>query len=162
MREYNVENMLEQLKKIYVELVVNNGFEDRYLYNDNLMQLDEIELQEFDNLKAIIGSTKAIAKSGDIDVNTQGFTQEEYAELARIEKKEKEKIPLTEQEEKILKEKDTKKKNRESAISILRGISIRMPLMIYGADIADESTEMTIENFEHLVDDLSWAEFMPK
>ena len=60
MRPYNVESMLEQLKKIYVERVVNNGFEDTYLYNDHLMKLDDIELQNFDNLKKIIGSTKAL------------------------------------------------------------------------------------------------------
>ncbi len=54
MTPYNVESMLEQLKKIYVERVVNNGFEDKYLYNDCLMKLDDVELTDFDNLKAII------------------------------------------------------------------------------------------------------------
>lgn len=71
MREYNVENMLEQLKKVYIERVVSNGFEDRYLYNDHLLQLDEDELQDFDNLKKIIGSTKANQKANDVDINAQ-------------------------------------------------------------------------------------------
>ncbi len=92
----------------------------------------------------------------------QGFTQEEYAKLEAIEKKQKTKQELSEEEKSLLDEKDKKKKNRESAISILRGISIRMPLIIYGADMNDEAKEISIENFENLIDDQSWEEFMPK
>ena len=55
-----------------------------------------------------------------------------------------------------------KKNNREAAISILRGISIRMPLLIYGAELKDESQEITIDNFASLIDPQSWEEFMPK
>jgi hypothetical protein len=59
-------------------------------------------------------------------------------------------------------EKFEKKKNRDSAVSILRGISIRMPLLIYGADVTNEEKEISIDNFTELVDDKSWEEFMPK
>lgn len=55
-----------------------------------------------------------------------------------------------------------KTKNREAAISILRGISIRMPLLIYGAELSDENQEITIDNFASLIDPQSWEEFMPK
>ncbi|KAB3663524.1 DEAD/DEAH box helicase, partial [Phocaeicola vulgatus] len=48
------------------------------------------------------------------------------------------------------------------AISILRGISIRMPLLIYGAELSDENQEITIDNFASLIDPQSWEEFMPK
>ena len=51
---------------------------------------------------------------------------------------------------------------RDTAISILRGISIRMPLLIYGADVSNEEKELTLDNFTQLVDDQSWQEFMPK
>ena len=61
-----------------MERVVRNGFEDGYLYdNDQLMTLNEVELRDFENLKGIIGSTKAIPKSGDIDVNKQGVRKDE-------------------------------------------------------------------------------------
>ncbi|MBN1768709.1 MAG: Eco57I restriction-modification methylase domain-containing protein [Prolixibacteraceae bacterium] len=161
MRSYDVNGMLEQLKKVYVERVVRNGFEDGYLYNnDQLMKLESVELEEFDGLKKIIGSTKAMPKSGDIDVNKQGFTDEEYEQLETAKKKKK--TELCEEEKKLLAEKTEKKKNRDSAISILRGISIRMPLLIYGADVTNEETEISIDNFTDLVDDQSWEEFMPK
>ena len=161
MKSYDVNGMLEQLKKVYVERVVRNGFEDGYLYNnDQLMKLESIDLKEFEGLKKIIGSTKAMPKSGDIDVNKQGFTDEEYAQLEAAKKKKKEE--LTEDEKQLLAEKSEKKKNRDSAVSILRGISIRMPLLIYGADVSNEEEEISIDNFTELVDDQSWEEFMPK
>ncbi len=161
MKVYNVNAMLEQLKKVYVERVVQNGFEDAYLYNnDHLMKLGDIDLEEFDSLKKIIGSTKAMPKSGDIDINKQGFTEEEYENLDKAKKKKKEE--LSKEEKQLLDEAKEKKKNRDSAISILRGISIRMPLLIYGADVSDEEKEITIDNFAELIDNQSWEEFMPK
>jgi hypothetical protein len=163
MSTYNVEGMLEQLKKVYIERVVRNGFEDNHLYNnDSLMKLDAFELNDFDNLKGIIGSTKAMAKSGDIDINKQGFSDEEYEDLGDAEKKNRKKEELTDEQKRLLKEKEEKRKNRDSAVSILRGISIRMPLLIYGADVNDEKEEISIDNFAQLIDPQSWEEFMPK
>ena len=40
MKEYDVNKMLEQLKRVYIERVVSNGFEDSHLYNnDHLMHV---------------------------------------------------------------------------------------------------------------------------
>ena len=166
MSQFDVPKMLEQLKRVYVERVVRNGFEDRSLYNDELMKLNDLELQEFDDLKKIIGQTKAMPKTNQVDINNQGLTDEQYEELEDLEKKSKkrgrDKQPLTEEEKQRLAELKKKKENREAAISILRGISIRMPLLIYGAELQDESQEITIDNFASLIDSQSWEEFMPK
>lgn len=166
MNQFDVPKMLEQLKKVYVERVVRNGFEDRSLYNDELMKLNDLELQEFDDLKKIIGQTKAMPKTNQVDINNQGLTDEQYEELESLEKKSKkrgkDKQPLTEEEKQRLEELKKKKNNREAAISILRGISIRMPLLIYGAELSDEKQEITIDNFASLIDPQSWEEFMPK
>ena len=166
MKQFDVPRMLEQLKKVYVERVVRNGFEDKSLYNDELMKLNDLELQEFNDLKKIIGQTKAMPKTNQVDINNQGLTDEQYEELEDLEKKfkkkGKDKQPLTEEEKLRLAELKKKKENREAAISILRGISIRMPLLIYGAELQDESQEITIDNFASLIDPQSWEEFMPK
>lgn len=128
--------------------------------------MDKLALEEFSKLKEIIGSTKAQGSTGDININAQGLTDEQY-ELLQIpeirEKPIKELAP--EQQEALAREKEIKK-NRDTAISILRGISIRMPLLMYGADLQKnlDGTEdaITLDNFCDLVDDLSWEEFMPK
>lgn len=160
MKKLDENHMLQQLKRVYVERVVQNGFEDGYLYNDELMRLTDVDIKEFDELKGIIGQTKAMGKSNDITVNDQGLTNEEYAEKEKLEKKKKRE--LTEEEKARLEELKKKKKVKEDAISILRGISIRMPLMIYGAKVENEDEELTIDNFTQLVDAQSWEEFMPR
>ena len=166
MKKLNTEHMLQQLKRVYVERVVQNGFEDGYLYNDELMKLSDVDIKEFDELKGIIGQTKAMGKSNDIMVNNQGLTEEEYEELENLgkenRKKGKEKKELTPEQLARLEELKKKKKVKEDAISILRGISIRMPLLIYGANVENEDEELTIDNFTQLVDSQSWEEFMPK
>ena len=160
MDKFDVPRMLEQLKKVYVERVVRNGFEDNSLYNDELLKLDDLELQEFDDLKKIIGQTKAMPKTNQVDINNQGLNNEDYEEKEKLEKKPKKE--LTEEEKRRLEELKKKTKNREAAISILRGISIRMPLLIYGAELDDEDDEITIDNFAEKIDPRSWEEFMPK
>lgn len=161
MKRFNTEQMLQQLKRVYVERVVQHGFEDGYLYNNyELMRLSDVDIREFDELKGIIGKTKAMGKTNDIIVNNQGLTDEEYAEQEQLEKKNKRQ--RTPEEQARLEELKKKRKVKEDAISILRGISIRMPLLIYGADITDEDKELTIDNFTSLVDSRSWEEFMPK
>ena len=72
-----------------------------------------------------------MAKTADSDVNNQGVTNEEYEEKERLEKKKKKE--LTEEERRRVEELKKKTSERQNAISILRGISIRMPLLIYGA-----------------------------
>ncbi len=161
MTDYNVNGMLEQLKKVYIERVVNNGFEDTHLYNrDQLMQLDDVEVEEFNGLKKVIGSTKAMPKSKDIEVNKQGFTEEDYEQIEQAQKKKKKE--LSPEDKELLERYKEQKKMRDTAVSILRGISIRMPLLIYGADVKNEESEISIDNFTDLVDNQSWEEFMPK
>ena len=159
MKPYNVNIMLQQLKKAYVERVVDNGFDDTKIYNDNLLKLSDIELKMFDDLKGIIGSTKQKKKISEIDINKQGFTEEEWVEIEEAKKKNKRE--LSEEQKKLLEELKEKKKQKNDAISILRGISIRIPLLIYGADISDDE-DVTVNNFTSIVDDISWNEFMPK
>ena len=158
MKAYDTNRLLQQLKRAYAERAVQNGFDDTKLYNDELLRLEELDIQKFNNLKKIVGTSKAAPKSKEVNINDQGFTEEEYEELARIEKKPKR--DRTPEEEKLLEEKKEKQKLKNSAISILRGISIRMPLLIYGADIPIDE-DITMEKLVDIVDDSSWDEFMP-
>ena len=158
MNYYNPDILLQQLKKAYTDRVVKNGFDDKHIYNENLLKLDDIQLQEFEALKKIVGTSKQTEKVREIDINTQGFTKEEYEELERIERKPKRE--LTEQELALLEEKKKKKDNAQKAMSILRGISIRIPLLIYGADVP-VNKEIEVKNFVDIIDDASWNEFMP-
>ena len=159
MKEFSVNYMLQELKKAYAERVAKNGFDDPKMYNDELLKLTEVDLKKFEKLKGIVGNSKQQKKSGEIDVNDEGFSEEELEKIKKIQNKPKNE--RTPEEIEKLKELAEKRKNRQAAISILRAISIRMPLLVYGMDI-NINEEVTIEKFPDLVDDISWEEFMPK
>ncbi len=159
MEPYDVTKMLSQLKQAYIERVVDNGFDDVKMYNDNLYKLNENALSKFENLKGIIGATKQKKKISSIEINTQGFSNEQWEELKKA--KETKKNERTEEQKKLIEEELKRRKQKNDAISILRGISIRIPLLIYGAEIK-ENQNVTVDNFTEIVDDVSWNEFMPK
>ena len=158
-RKYSVESMMEQIKQIYAERAVNSGFEDESLYNDELLKLNEIDASKFNELKDIIGSSKAEKKKKEVVVNGQGLTDEQVEKADDSDEKPEPKKLTREQleEQKRIKQ---AKEARKKAIDILRGISIRMPLMIYGADVPIDE-DISIDNFIKIVDDESWKEFMP-
>ena len=159
MHQYNTNNLLQQLKRAYADRVLRSGFDDTSLYNDELLKLTDVEIEKFKELSGIIGKTKAQKATNDITINDQGLTQEEYEALEKLKKKKKRE--LTPEEKARLEELKRMKKLRNDAISILRGISIRMPLLIYGADIPFDD-DVTIDNFSDLIDEESWKEFMPE
>lgn len=158
-RTYSVESMMEQIKQIYAERAVNSGFEDESLYNDELLKLDEIDASKFNELKDIIGASKASKKKKDVVVNGQGLTDEQVEHIDDPEPPTPPK-DLTKEEQEERKKKKQAKEARKKAIDIRRGVSIRMPLMIYGADVPIEE-DIDIDSFVDIIDDESWKEFMP-
>ena len=161
MSTYNVDSMLEQLKRAYITRVTRNGCDDPRLYNQEMLRkLTEADLEKFKELHGIIGSTKANHASTDVDMAKTGLTNEQYQQYEKL--KNKKQRELTEEEKRLLEEAKEKKKNADSAISILRGISIRLPLLMYGAELNNEGQDITLENFADLIDDQSWEEFMPR
>lgn len=63
------------------------------------------------------------------------------------------------------KKRDEENREKRARMSVLRGVSIRIPLLVYGAEINDDAgEEITIDNFasDEIVDQASWEEFMPK
>ena len=161
MKPYNVDQMMQQLKRVYVDKVVNTGFEDGHLYSKKLLDLSDIELERFADLREIIGQTKASNKIPEIPINRQGFDNDDIEKMQKEQKKKTGK-QITIEEARRLLELQMKRKQRDTAVSILRGISIRMPLLLYGAKLESEEEQITLDRFVELVDDQSWAEFMPQ
>lgn len=155
-KKYSVEAMMEQIKQIYAERAVNSGFDDDSLYNDELLKLDEFDASNFNKLKNIIGATKASKKMKKVIINGQGLTDEQIEHID-------DPVPsssLSPDEIIELKKRKQAKTARKNAINILRSISIRMPLMIYGANVSIHE-DIDINNFVNIVDDVSWKKFMP-
>ncbi|WP_461218048.1 Eco57I restriction-modification methylase domain-containing protein [Lapidilactobacillus salsurivasis] len=159
MQEYQVDSLLTKLKRVYAEKAVRTGFDDDSIYSDELLKLDKQDLNDFNDLKALVGSTPSEKKKIKIPVNEQGLSNEEYEQAENAKNKKPRERTLEEQE--ALEKLKQQKKQRRVMISILRAISIRIPLMIYGMDI-DLEQDVSFIDFAKRVDDKSWAEFMPK
>ena len=158
MKPYKVDSLLAKIKRVYAEKAVRTGFDDDSLYSDALLMLGEKDLDDFNGLKAIVGTTKAEKKPFKVDVNNQGLDQEEYDKAIQGEKKPKRQ--RTAEEQAVLDKVKELKKQRKTMISILRSISIRIPMMIYGMDVKLDE-DVNINKFINQVDDKSWKEFMP-
>lgn len=158
MKEYSVSSMLTQLKRAQAERAVRNGFDDISIYNDELLKLSEVDLKEFEKLRGIVGKTKQSKKTIQVDINKQGMSEEEWEAATRGERKKP--SERTDEEKAAMKKRLEISKQKQTMISILRGISIRIPLMIYGMEL-DIDNDITIDSFVDMVDDVSWREFMP-
>lgn len=158
MQSYSVSTMMRELKKAYAEKAVLSGFDDSSIYNDALWEVSGEDAEMFNQLQGKLKKTNQSKKTKQIDINTTGMDQEERELAKRAEKKSrKERTP----EELELIQKERKKRNEvQNMIAILRSVSIRIPLMIYGMDI-DLDADVSLETFVSKVDSVSWEEFMP-
>lgn len=168
MVEYEPERLFEQLEHVYIERVVRNGFNDNSLYDLRaLMSLDGEELTELNNLGNEIAKTTSMEKpKRAVDISHNGLSAHQQAVAARAKKKKDNHEPLTPEEQAAYdaakKRKEQERKERDNRITILRGISLRIPLMMYGADVDDDAVSLTLDNFTDQIDAASWAEFMPR
>lgn len=159
MKPYDVGAMLVQLKQAIIERVSRNGFDDPKLYNDELLKLEELDIAKFNELQKIVGkSTRETIN--EIEVNNLGMDDLQAKQAEEAERKQRVKQELTDEEKEALKKLKEAREQKRSAISILRAVSIRMPMMVYGADVPIKE-DITLQKFVDLVDDESWEEFMP-
>lgn len=177
MVEYDANKLFKQLESVYIDRLVTSGFNDNCLYNPiELMNMDSAELNK---LGAKIAKTSNMEKPKNASPNgalqMNHLTEEERKKLEEARRKAKEnrknkKDPyegLSDDEIAALEaEKERKakeRKERENRISNIRGISLRIPLLMYGgADAGDPNEDLTVENFTRKIKDESWEEFMPK
>lgn len=157
MKPYDVGEMLGQLKKAIIERVSRNGFDDPKLYNDELLKLDELDMAKFNQLKEIVGKSTG-EKINEIKINELGMDDLKMKKAEEAERKKKQE--LTEEQKEALKKLKEARDQKKAAISILRAVSIRMPMLVYGADVSIRE-DITLQKFIDIVDEESWQEFMP-
>jgi len=160
MEFYDVPKMMRQLKRLTVDAAVKSGFDDDSIYKaDAGIVMDKQKLQLVDLLKMRLTPQKKGKKQTAVPVNEQGLTDEQYKKAQEAKHKPK-KQRSKEEQEALDKEKEMKK-TQQALFDLLRNISIRLPLLIYGtATDFDESIRLV--DFIDIVDEASWKEFMPK
>lgn len=169
MREQQISQIVNRLyahlNSAYVERAVHSGFDDSSVYNiEELLRMDADFLN---GLAETIGKTeggkrlkvKDKDKAKPIVISGGDFTP-----LPKKKKDPKEETPEERQQrEEAQRRKEELRKEQDNRIQIIRSIAIRIPLMMFGAS-GTVSRAITIDNITdpQVVDDRSWAEFMPK
>lgn len=162
MTPYNVNGMLEQLKRAYIDRIVTHGFEDPNLFNrDMLLQLDKSAVDKFDALQKLMSSSTS--KNSDTNKEKQIIMADNgmNPDGAKQSDQQPSQTPLSDDERAALEERKEAKSKREKALKALKGVAIRIPMLIYGADI-DVNQDIDLEQFVDMVDPISWEEFMPR
>ena len=160
MTEYDVPRMMRQIKRMTVDKAIKSGFDDESVYKSDtgiVMNQDDVSL--INTLGDVLTPQKQAKRQTKVVINSQGLTGEEYEQAERAKRKPKRE--LSPEEQALLDKLKAQEQNKKKVIALLRNISIRLPLLIYGAD-ADLTENIGMSDFIRLTDDESWKEFMPK
>lgn len=160
MRTYDVDEMMRQIKRISVDSAINSGFDDDTIYlSDAGMSFSEIDVAVLRKLSDVVLPQKKGKRQTEFTVNENGLTDEKRNLAKKAERKPKK--DLTPEEKEALELLKKQKEEQKKLFDLLRAVSIRLPLLFYGAD-ADITEIIHLIDFIKLVDDESWEEFMPK
>ena len=160
MEFYDVPKMMRQLKRLTVDAAVKSGFDDDSIYKaDAGIVMDQQKLRLMEALKLRLNPQKKGKKQTSVSVNDHGMTDEKYRQAQNAKRKPKKE--RTKEEQEALAQERELRKQQQALFDLLRNISIRLPLLIYGtATEFDESIKLA--KFITIVDEASWKEFMPK
>lgn len=160
MRSYNVDEMMRQIKRISVDAAINSGFDDDTIYlSDAGMKISQFDQDILRKLADVVTPQKKGKKQTDVVISDSGMTEEQHKLADKAKRKPKK--DLTEEEKAALELYKKQKEEQKKMFNLLRAVSIRLPLLFYGAD-ADITEIIHLKDFVQIVDDESWGEFMPK
>lgn len=192
MNPMDVNEIYKQLENVFVDRLVRKGFDDPCLYNQTELNKIDKEIintigehggqapdekrQEAKNVVDLSHMTdeqraayeesirqkkaEAARKAADKAKKDEEFKKkwESWSEEER-EKWLQEEAEKAAHLEELKKQRDEFKKR----ITNIRGIALRIPLLMYGgADAGDTKEDITVDNFTRKIKDESWTEFMPK
>lgn len=159
MREYDVSSMMRQIKRISVDSAINSGFDDNTIYlTDAGLYRDDLDEELLKKLANVVDPKRRGNKNKSVIVAKSLLTDEQRRKIEKVKKKDKKE--LTPEERALLEKEREARKQQQKLFDLLRAVSIRLPLLFYGAD--EDITEIIkLKDFVEIVDDESWKEFLP-
>lgn len=192
MSPMEVGDIYKRLESVFIDRLITKGFDDNCLYvQDELNKIDPEILNEIGKNGGEAPDEKRKEANPIVDLShmteeqrkawEENIRRKKAAAAAKAAKKlekdeefrkkweswdEKQRQEYLRQEaEKAARREEAKKQREEfkKRISNIRGIALRIPLLMYGgADAGDPNEDLTVDNFTRKIKDESWAEFMPK
>lgn len=149
----DVDRVIRELNKSFADKTVQNGFDCNDLYNDDaLMHLNGDDFSLLDKIHKHEKDSKRHGKP--IILNPNDI-------LTAKHNNKKPESKRTSREKHAIDKVECAQLNRKWAINVLRPISLRIPLLIYGMR-TEFNAKTKASDFTKEVDNLSWDDFMPK
>ena len=192
MSQMDVNSIYKQLENVFIDRLVRKGFDDLCLYNQEELNkvnpeiLNQIganggqapdekrkETQEVIDLSHMTEEQRAAweekirqkkAEAAD-RAKKKAEKDEEFQKQWESWSEEQREEWLRQEAERIARCEKAKEEREEfrKRITNIRGIALRIPLVMYGgADAGDTKENITVDNFTRKIKEESWAEFMPK
>lgn len=192
MSPMDVNSIYKKLESVYIDRLVRKGFDDNCLYvQEELNKIDPNLLNQIGVNGGQAPDEKRKDAKETIDLSHMTEEQraaweekirQKKAEAAEKAKKKAQKDEefqkqwdswteeqrqewLDKEAERIARREQAKKDREEfrKRITNIRGIALRIPLLMYGgADAGDTKEDITVDNFTRKISNDSWYEFMPK
>lgn len=192
MSPMDVNTIYKKLESVYIDRLVRKGFDDNCLYvQEELNKIDPNLLNQIGENGGQAPDEKRKDAKDTIDLSHMTEEQraaweekirQKKAEAAEKAKKkaqkdeefrkqweswsEEEREEWQRQEAERIARREKAKEEREEfrkRITNIRGIALRIPLLMYGgADAGDTKEDITVDNFTRKISNDSWFEFMPK
>lgn len=151
--------LMRRLDRIFISDAVDKGFDCDALYNFDEHRITAADLKLFEATKKVVGSSKASKDSKKIKISESKLSKESQKILDRGRSEEESSKEEKAAYKKAAAEQRADRENVTNLISILRAVSVRIPMLVFASD---PSKPVTVENFTTVIDDPSWDEFMPK
>lgn len=192
MSPMDVNSIYKQLENVFIDRLVRKGFDDLCLYNQEELNkvnpeiLNQIganggqapdekrkETQEVIDLSHMTEEQRAAweekirqkkAEAAD-RAKKKAEKDEEFQKQWESWSEEQREEWLRQEAERIARCEKAKEEREEfrKRITNIRGIALRIPLLMYGgADAGDTREDITVDNFTRKIKEESWTEFMPK
>lgn len=165
---FDADKLTEHVNHANFDRIARNGFNDNALYDMDYI-LDHMTDDELD----LIGGLDSVDDTGKRNKPTKGNKPAKMADNgltpgqrrkgeAAAKKDEKDRTPEEQAAYEALQEELRRRREEKTKrLAKLRGIAVRVPLLIFGGRFNDDdSDEISLSNFTRKIDDASWQEFM--
>ena len=192
MSPLDINDIYKKLENVFIDRLVRKGFDDPCLYNQEELNKvnpeiinhigenggqapderrqnakETVDLSHMTPEQRAAWEAKKAQKKAEAEekAKQKAKKDEEFRKWWENASEEERENYLNDEAEKAAKRQKAKEEREEfkKRITNIRGIALRIPLLMYGgADAGNSDDEITVDNFTRKIKDESWAEFMPK
>lgn len=155
----DTDTLMKTLQRIYIAQAVDSGFSHKKLYDFDIHGITPDDLKILEDAKTVIGKSSQDSAIKKMVISKSAMSEKDKKAIEGGKPPRDAPDEDKEQWNEVSKKLDLDRKNARKLVQILTGVSVRLPMLVFAT--APE-IDVTVDNITEIIDDKSWAEFMPK